>query len=117
MNPERATDDIARRFFSPAEITALADLPAELRTAAFFRCWTCKEAFIKLIGDGLTFPLDAFDVAMTPDEPAAVLSVYGNASAAQRWALHDLTVPNGYAATLAVEGQVGSVVEREWLDA
>ena len=71
VNAERATDDIARRFFSSREWSALRDLPADRRTAAFFRCWTCKEAFIKLIGDGLAFPLAEFDVSAVPGEPPA----------------------------------------------
>ena len=114
INPERATDEIARRFFSAFEWGALQQLPAKQRTAAFFRCWTSKEAFIKLIGDGLTFPLDAFDVSPLLGEPPAILSVNGDANEARRWSLRELAVPPGYAATLVVEGQILAVVERQW---
>jgi 4'-phosphopantetheinyl transferase len=114
ISAQRATHDIAQRFFSPNESAALRALPAELRVPAFFRCWTCKEAFIKLIGDGMTFPLEDFDVLFAPGEPPALLSVHGDPAEAERWTLHELSAPPGYAATLAVEGRVRQVVQKTW---
>jgi 4'-phosphopantetheinyl transferase len=103
IRPDRSTDELAQRFFSPREWAALQSLPDAERCAAFFRCWTRKEAFIKLIGEGLSFPLDEFDVTLRPEEPAALLSVRGDASAAKRWAMHEISAPAGFAAALAVE--------------
>ncbi|MBV8819164.1 MAG: 4'-phosphopantetheinyl transferase superfamily protein, partial [Acidobacteriaceae bacterium] len=81
----------------------LSALPASAQRAAFFRCWTRKEAYIKARGEGLSLPLDQFTVSLVPGAPAALL----DASAPQemaRWRLHDVTWSAAYAAALAVEG-------------
>ncbi len=67
--------DIARRFFSASEVAALEAHPPDARMAAFYRCWTRKEAFVKARGDGLGYPLDAFDVTLEADIPPALLRI------------------------------------------
>ena len=44
--------DIAERFFAPAEVQELNATPEPLRVAAFFACWSRKEAYIKARGLG-----------------------------------------------------------------
>jgi 4'-phosphopantetheinyl transferase len=110
IRPDRATHELAQRYFATGEVKALRDLPAEERVAAFFRCWSRKEAFIKAIGDGLAFPLDEFEVSLAPGEPAALLAVRGDPAAARTWSLHDLVAPPGFAAAVAVAGQATLVV-------
>jgi 4'-phosphopantetheinyl transferase len=95
-------DEIAKRFFSPAEQAALVQLPAGQRRQAFFRCWTRKEAFIKAIGEGLSLPLHLFDVSVDPEQPATLLATRPVSTEAAQWSLRDLVVPRGYAAALAV---------------
>ena len=57
----RDADQLADRFFSPAERAAYRALRPAQRTLGFFNCWTRKEAFIKAQGEGLGYPLDRVD--------------------------------------------------------
>jgi 4'-phosphopantetheinyl transferase len=98
-----STAEIAERFFSLAEREALCELPVEQRHEAFFRCWTRKEAFIKALGEGLSHPLDHFDVSLAPGLPPALLATRPDARDARRWSLWNIAVPAGYAGALATE--------------
>ncbi len=104
LRPDLEDEHIARRFFSSREIVALRAVPANIRLEAFFNCWTRKEAYIKARGEGLTLPLDRFDVSLAPGEPAALLSINGDRQEASRWLLQSLAPGPGYVAALAVEG-------------
>jgi 4'-phosphopantetheinyl transferase len=66
IRPLEAMDDIAARFFERNEASQIRKLPDPDRVAAFFRCWTLKEAFLKANGAGLSIPLDSFRVAVEP---------------------------------------------------
>lgn len=106
---ERIRDDlepekIAERFFSPREIAALQAAPAHTRREVFFTYWACKEAFIKALGTGLSFPLDQFEVVSTTNRPEVLLSIEKDQEEAARWSLRTLPTDFGYVAALAVEG-------------
>lgn len=92
---------IAARFFSPGESEKLRGVPGSAAGgAAFFNCWTRKEAFIKALGEGLSHPLNTFEVTFLPGEKAELRAV---AAATHRWVLDSLPVPEGYSAALVVE--------------
>jgi 4'-phosphopantetheinyl transferase len=109
-----ACEEIAERFFSPQERALLRTLPAPLKYDAFFNCWTRKEAYIKARGEGLSLPLDQFDVAFAPGEPAALLATRWAPHEASRWALRELTPGPGYAAALAVGGHGWRLACWQW---
>jgi len=98
---------LAERFFSVCERKFLENLSGEELHAAFFRCWTRKEAYVKARGEGLSLPLDQFDVSVAADETHALLATRPDASEASRWILRDLPVESGYAAALAVAETTG----------
>ncbi|HEY6837445.1 MAG TPA: 4'-phosphopantetheinyl transferase superfamily protein [Geobacteraceae bacterium] len=105
---------IAAHYFSPAEREALHRLPPLEQPAAFYRCWTRKEAYIKGRGAGLHLPLDQFAVTLAPDEPAAIIHDLTLPAASPCWQLADLAVPAGFVAALAVPGTMPPLVYRDY---
>ena len=95
--------ELAQRFFSSREYALISSLPPDQRQEAFFNGWTCKEAYLKATGEGLA-GLQQVEVSLTPFEPTALLSIQGDAKAANRWSVHQLTLVPDFVAALAVEG-------------
>ena len=60
----RCTMAVAKRSFRPEELEGLEDLDRYHQTDALNRLWTAKEAFLKMLGKGLTLPLDSFTVRL-----------------------------------------------------
>jgi 4'-phosphopantetheinyl transferase len=80
--------EMARKHFSPSEFAALDALADEARELAFYRCWTRKEAYIKALGEGLSMPLDVFDVSLDA-EPRLLACRDGRA--ADVWTMLDVS--------------------------
>ena len=106
-------DEIARRFFSDDEVEEFLSVPEESRPEAFYNCWTRKEAFIKAIGEGLSYPLKDFDVTLKPGEPASILKIKGSRKEAARWTLKEIEGIPGYKTALAARAKNLEIIVRE----
>lgn len=97
---------LAARFFAPPEAEALATLPEVIVPAAFFACWTRKEAIFKAWGGttGLVPALKRFAVSVSPREPRVAVRFFDQEGASPQWSVSTLRPGPGYAAALAVEG-------------
>ncbi len=114
INHEFASDEIAQRFFAPGEVSRLRAIPERERAAAFFSCWTRKEAYIKAVGEGLSLPLDSFEVAFGPGVEPSLLRVETSPEEAARWSMYNIRAAEGYAAAILVEGKDHKIEYREW---
>jgi 4'-phosphopantetheinyl transferase len=114
INHEFTSDDIAQRFFAPGEVARLRAMPATERAAAFFSCWTRKEAYIKAVGQGLSLPLDSFEVAFGSGVKPSLLRVESSPDEAARWSMYSIPAADGYAAAIIVEGKDHKLEHREW---
>lgn len=97
-------DRIVHRFFSHQEKADFHTFNSDEKPTAFFRYWTCKEAYIKACGQGLTHSLDQIEISLAPKKPATVLSIKGEAQATCHWFLQELQPTDDLAAALVVEG-------------
>jgi len=109
--------DIARRFFSAAEVDYLIALPSHLYAEAFFSCWTKKEAYLKACGEGLAIPLNSFSVPLTTDgahTPEDLYVASKDIVPANRWSLYTLRPAPGYTGALAIEGSGWRLSHWQW---
>lgn len=94
---------VARRMFSPAELDMLNGLDKEAWADGFFNCWTRKEAVVKAMGEGLSAPLQSFDVSLRPDDEAEILRATGACGVAKSWALRAFIPQHGYRAAIVTD--------------
>lgn len=106
VRPLSDLQKLAERFFAPAEAEEILAMDEAAQPAAFFACWTRKEAFLKGLGKGLHVPLDQFAVNVRPDEPPRLVSVGWQEPSV--WHLSDLSELN-LAATIATDLPVSRV--------
>lgn len=109
LRPMPDLERVAARYFSLHEQEQLSQLPAHKKVDGFFKCWTCKEAFIKNIGDGLYYPLDQFEVDVDPDQPACLLRVASDPHETSHWLMEYFLAGESYPSALAIRGEVGRV--------
>jgi len=107
IRPMRDALDIARKFFTADEVEHLQWLSGAGRSTAFLRLWTRKEAYVKLLGRGLSIPLDDFDVLGVGGVDGIELGCTAERPAASLWSVD---VPDDYLATVAL-GTAARTVE------
>lgn len=99
--------EIARKHFSEPEFAELDALHGDARQLAFYRCWTRKEAYIKALGEGLSMPLDSFDVSLC-EQPELRLCRDGREDPRQ-WSMLDVSPGPDFVAAAALRARDLSV--------
>ncbi len=94
-------EKIAKHFFSAKENDMLFSQPVTKQIETFFSYWTGKEAYIKATGRSFLTGMNQLDFSAIPSGEKVLLKSCEGESC---WTLQKLSVDNGYAATVAVEG-------------
>lgn len=107
--------ELAERYFAAAEVAQLRGLFGAERQAAFFAIWTLKEAFVKAIGQGLSFPLDTFAFDLDGDR---LVCFNPPPSLPESWRFFQFEPTPEHCGALAVEcdGRDVRVEMRDWID-
>jgi len=105
---------IVDRCLSAGERAGYRALPGDQQLAAFFRCWTLKESYLKARGEGLSRALDQLETSFLPGRALGLLRVCGDQQEAGLWSFCPLPVDDGHTATLAVEGSDWRLACWQW---
>lgn len=97
-------DEISKRFFSDRENEHIQALPISQKSIDFYKIWTAKEAFIKAIGQGLSFPLKEFEISLN-NNTISLASIYGDPNKASTWNLFKYDVPDEYESSIAIQAE------------
>lgn len=103
IEQQRNTRDLsalAKRFFTAREHRELLACGEDDFVRRFYQLWCAKEAFIKAVGQGMSYSLDAIDIGFSGGEP--YIRTVGEAEQQTRWILEELSVKDGYSAALVV---------------
>ncbi|MCR9144783.1 MAG: 4'-phosphopantetheinyl transferase superfamily protein [bacterium] len=114
---DRNIDDlfgIAENFFAAGETAALKGLDPERQRPGFLNCWTRKEAFIKVHGEGLSRDLNSFEVELHPDAPPRLLRLDGSEAAARRYMLQAVDPEPAYVAAICLPAKPRQVHAFAW---
>lgn len=103
MRTDLDLDGMARHSFSLQERQVVWNLAGEEKRLAFFRGWTCKEAYAKALGKGFSQAFDQFSVSLLPSQPFALVGQNEDEGELGRWSFVGLDVGGGYAGALVVE--------------
>lgn len=99
--------EIADRFFSADEREFLNSLPPVDFNDWFFTFWTLKEAFLKGIGMGLSYPLDKFSIIFPKRKADGAISISTDSICAYDWNIMWLSLEPFYSGALAVPRTIG----------
>jgi 4'-phosphopantetheinyl transferase len=108
--PMADMDDFAEQFFTPRESAWINALSGKQKEDAFFKTWTCKEAFLKANGSGLAVPINQVEISLEIEETVELISIGDDKEQIANWRLEMFNPFPGYQAALAVEGHAGQIV-------
>jgi len=108
--------DIAARYFSPSESAHLASLSPDLRTQQFFTYWTCKEAYLKMRGIGLSGGLGQCEISLHSDGMKAKVSLRDGSIREEECSLFRVNPGHAHIGALAVNWSSVEVSFWDWQD-
>ncbi|MEM9482921.1 MAG: 4'-phosphopantetheinyl transferase superfamily protein [Cyanobacteria bacterium P01_F01_bin.116] len=94
LRPMERLEGLIKRCLAPSEQQALAKVSPAEQSAAFLQYWTCKEAYLKATGQGISESLTAIEVVLNPDPQLKVSD--------RPWQLHVFVPCDGYTAAVVV---------------
>jgi 4'-phosphopantetheinyl transferase len=114
LRPVDDLDGIIKQTFSDRERRTLLALPASDRARGFFHCWTRKEAFVKAIGDGLSYPLESFSMSLRDGDQPRLEHIGGDEDAGLAWSVLNLEPAPEYVAAVVIAGRCTRCRRRHW---
>lgn len=98
-------EELAPTIFAARELASFRTFEGEARGEAFFNGWTRKEAYIKARGEGLSYPLQEFNVSIDPSRTFQVADQNAQGATHTGWATRTTHRARVYPAAMIVLGE------------
>lgn len=106
---------LARRFFHYDEVKYLEGLPSHKLLNSFFGIWVAKEAFVKALGEGISFGLNKFSIQLTDEKPVVGwLDAHDTLVESAPWQMHYLPMASDYRGCVCYQGQRKEFLFKEY---
>jgi len=112
LRPVTHLDKLCRRCLTNEEAQTVLTLGAQPAQHRFLRYWTAKEAILKAIGLGLSYPINQLEVILGTDDlssqpvevPIVPLTCHAEAPGFEQCKLYQWQPEDAYAAAVAIQG-------------
>lgn len=96
-------EDLLPSIAAPEEALAFDKLHEADKAYLFYKMWTIKEAFLKALGIGLSYPLSDIETTILPREKFKILTFDGSKKVQNEWTFMPIKFIPGYLGTVTVE--------------
>jgi len=103
INPQLNFQELIPLCLSEHERTALHTFPSERQSALFFNCWVQKEALVKAMGSGLSYPITDITLQLDKTQGSVVQLMSPQDGSLKAFRVFNLSIDPLYASALAFE--------------
>lgn len=96
-------DELINHIFTDNEINELYRLNQIDKTLMFYKIWTAKEAFVKAIGQGLSFPIKNIEFKIDSPRGISIRDIKEFPDSLNEWQIYNFTPKENYTSTIAVK--------------
>lgn len=107
-------NDIIHTCFSKNEQYLFNDLELSEKTNLFYKIWTGKEAFIKAIGQGFSFPLQNISFGLDDDNKIIINEIADAQENLNNWKAYNFSSRENYTSTVVVNLNSFLTKKFEW---
>ncbi len=109
--------EIAKRYFSTRESSYLSSLTPAERSQQFFSLWTCKEAYLKMQGTGITGGLAKCEIVLDPHYRQGEPLRWIQHDAGEPIPLHSIQAGPAHVGAVAIDCSSVKILFYHWSDA
>lgn len=116
LNPTLPFEEMIPQFMSEHEKSVFLRLSSSQQVKAFYCCWTRKEAYVKALGQGLSYPIKEITVSMTEGSITAWKDDY-QPNEPKRWKMDHIGYIPSYVGAVVHQGDqiVNKKKSSQWL--
>ena len=105
-------EELAGYVLTPEEHKYLSSLKPRDKLSFFYTLWTKKEALVKAIGQGLSYPINTIEVMRLLPGKGILLNDMNN-ELSQQWYCYEIEVPENYSGAIGIENKIDEIVYLE----